>query len=102
MITCIMITITFFFLLATLGDYDRVQMRYGKPIYRKTNNPTYFLAHWGSLWRVVIRASFTVQPRIQVSSGQQCPYNQPAGSWQVFSGSAWSVDSALSVICIQA
>ena len=77
-------------------------MRYGKPIYRKTNNPTYFLAHWGSLWRVVIRASFTVQPRIQVSSGQQCPYNQPAGSWQVFSGSAWSVDSALSVICIQA
>merc|ERR1712038_1493024 len=40
---------------AALGDYDRIQMRYGKPIYRKTNNHQYFLAHWVSQWRVVIR-----------------------------------------------
>ena len=76
-------------------------MRYGKPIYRKTNNHQYFLAHWVSQWRVVIRASLAVTPIIQVSSAQQCPYNQPAGSWQVVSGTTWSVDSLLSVICIQ-
>ena len=76
-------------------------MRYGKPIYRKSNNPSYFLAHWVSQWRVVIRSSGTVRPVIQVSSGQQCPYNQPAGSWQYLQSTFFNTDTALSVICIQ-
>ena len=76
-------------------------MRYGKPIYRKSNNPSYFLAHWVSQWRVVIRSGGTVRPVIQVSSAQQCPYNQPAGSWQYNQNNVWIVDTALSVICIQ-
>ena len=102
-----MITITYigafsvhiYIFLDTLGFYDRVQMRYGKPIYRKSNNPTYFLAHLGSYWRVVVRGSFNVQPYIRATSTTQCPYQTGAGNWWVNFGS-WQWDRSLQVVCI--